>query len=197
MCIRAAWRKHDGFDFMLVPNGGYHIAFIPLATRDQWGRRSNYAVEIKFVCRLISIPEMSSNRAQSASACSSSSAGESMNSMRNLRKQRSFAVDNINLQSGLSEKRLIGGGRVTARSALRKQASEDRSTTQRERFSLHRQHSLVAAGQRSGNGDSLNVDGDSDLRIFAAITKRRPSAGDGIECVYFKYLWFYFVSSVY
>lgn len=128
---------------------------------------------------------MSFNRAHQSTSASANSESMVTPTTNLLRRQKSFAVESNPNGSG-ENRAAVSGGRLSARAPLRKQVSVDRAAApQRERFALHRQHSLVAAQRTTvGHGDGYaNADGDSELRIFAAISQRRPSADEGIECV--------------
>lgn len=107
---------------------------------------------------------MSFNRA--ASSTTAVAGGSSPVPINLLRKQRSCVV--VDVQSETAEHhRTAVSGRFSARPTFRKQLSVDQAH-------LYRPHSVVAA-QRIASGDS-----EKDLRIFAAITKRRPQIDEGI-----------------
>lgn len=112
------------------------------------------------------------------------STSESEFPINHLRKQRSFTVDANVCRP--PENRGFGGGRLSARTILRKQDSLDRTTQHppQDRLTLQRQNSLgFAQPSGGGSGESVKPNRGSDLRIFAAITKRQSLTGDDFECV--------------
>lgn len=103
-------------------------------------------------------------------------------SMALLRKQRSLVSVDSNPQGSL-ENRVAAGGRLSVRSTFRKQASVDRVSLHGGRIALHRQQSLDSVQLSAKRDAGISADRDTDLRIFAAISNRRPSASVGNECV--------------